>query len=96
MSKTGPLVDRFGRVHTDLRISVTDRCNLRCVYCMREEGVAFRSHGEILRFEECSAEDLQESLQERFQYRIQKHVLSFEGVCSECQAFLEKKAHTVP
>ena len=52
MSIAGPLVDRFGRVHTDLRISVTDRCNLRCVYCMREEGVAFRSHGEILRFEE--------------------------------------------
>ena len=52
MSATGPLVDRFGRVHTDLRISVTDRCNLRCVYCMPEEGVAFRQHGEILRFEE--------------------------------------------
>ena len=52
MSIAGPLVDRFGRVHTDLRISVTDRCNLRCVYCMREEGVVFRSHGEILRFEE--------------------------------------------
>ncbi len=30
----GPLVDRYGRVHSDLRISVTDRCNLRCVYCM--------------------------------------------------------------
>jgi len=48
----GPLVDRFGRVHTDLRISVTDRCNLRCFYCMPEAGVAFRSSGEILRFEE--------------------------------------------
>lgn len=52
MSIAGPLVDRFGRVHTDLRISVTDRCNLRCFYCMPEEGVAFRSPGEILRFEE--------------------------------------------
>ena len=52
MSVTGPLIDRFGRVHTDLRISVTDRCNLRCVYCMPEEGVAFRQHAEILRFEE--------------------------------------------
>ena len=52
MSVTGPLIDRFGRVHTDLRISVTDRCNLRCVYCMPEEGVGFRHHGEILRFEE--------------------------------------------
>jgi cyclic pyranopterin phosphate synthase len=47
-----PLVDRFGRVHTDLRISVTDRCNVRCVYCMPEEGVEFRSHGEMLTFEE--------------------------------------------
>lgn len=52
MSSTGPLVDRFGRVHADLRISVTDRCNLRCDYCMREEGVAFRSHDEMLTFEE--------------------------------------------
>jgi len=52
VSITGPLVDRFGRVHTDLRISVTDRCNLRCIYCMPEEGVAFRPSGEILRFEE--------------------------------------------
>ncbi len=52
MSITGPLVDRFGRVHTDLRVSVTDRCNLRCVYCMGEQGVRFRPHDEILRFEE--------------------------------------------
>ncbi len=52
MSTSGPLVDRFGRLHTDLRISVTDRCNLRCTYCMREEGVAFRPHAQILRFEE--------------------------------------------
>lgn len=52
MSATAPLVDRFGRVHTDLRISVTDRCNLRCVYCMPEAGVAFRSHDDVLRFEE--------------------------------------------
>ncbi|MCL2316576.1 MAG: GTP 3',8-cyclase MoaA [Actinomycetia bacterium] len=35
----GPLVDRFGRVHTDLRVSVTDRCSLRCSYCMPEHGV---------------------------------------------------------
>ena len=42
MSTTGPLVDAFGRVHTDLRISVTDRCNLRCLYCMPAEGVPFR------------------------------------------------------
>jgi len=46
-----PLVDRFGRVHTNLRISVTDRCNIRCVYCMPEE-VRFLPRAEILSFEE--------------------------------------------
>jgi len=46
------LVDRFGRVHRDLRISITDRCNLRCVYCMPEEGVVFAPRSEILTFEE--------------------------------------------
>lgn len=47
-----PLVDGFGRVHTDLRISVTDRCNVRCCYCMPAEGVQFRAHAEILSYEE--------------------------------------------
>ncbi|MFM8413686.1 MAG: GTP 3',8-cyclase MoaA [Planctomycetota bacterium] len=45
------LVDGFGRVHTDLRISVTDRCNLRCTYCMPAE-VVFRPREELLSFEE--------------------------------------------
>ncbi|MER3416197.1 MAG: GTP 3',8-cyclase MoaA [Gemmataceae bacterium] len=45
------LVDRFGRVHTNLRISVTDRCNLRCIYCMPEE-VVFLDREELLTFEE--------------------------------------------
>ena len=35
------LVDRFGRTATDLRVSLTDRCNLRCTYCMPEEGLAW-------------------------------------------------------
>ena len=52
MSISGPLVDRFGRAHTDLRISVTDRCNIRCTYCMPAEGVQFCSHAEILSYEE--------------------------------------------
>jgi len=39
MPETGPLVDTFGRVATDLRVSVTDRCNLRCTYCMPAEGL---------------------------------------------------------
>jgi cyclic pyranopterin phosphate synthase len=47
-----PLVDRFGRVHTNLRISVTDRCNIRCFYCMPAENVQFRPKSEILSFEE--------------------------------------------
>jgi len=40
--ESGPLVDRYGRIHNDLRISVTDRCNLRCVYCMAEVGMTFQ------------------------------------------------------
>lgn len=46
-----PLIDTFGRVHNNLRISVTDRCNLRCTYCMPEE-VAFMDKHELLSFEE--------------------------------------------
>ncbi len=49
---TDHLLDRFGRVHDYLRISVTDRCNLRCVYCMPPEGVKFQPHEQILRYEE--------------------------------------------
>jgi cyclic pyranopterin phosphate synthase len=47
-----PLVDSFARVHDSLRISVTDRCNIRCFYCMPEEGVKFMDRSEILSFEE--------------------------------------------
>src|SRR4051794_35697197 len=47
-----PLVDRFGRVHTNLRVSVTDRCNIRCFYCMPNENVQFKPRSEILTFEE--------------------------------------------
>jgi cyclic pyranopterin phosphate synthase len=47
-----PLTDKFGRVHDNLRISVTDRCNIRCFYCMPEEGVQFMDRKEILSFEE--------------------------------------------
>lgn len=49
---TTPLIDRFGRVHDYLRISITDRCNLRCVYCMPEEGLQFEPEEKILSFEE--------------------------------------------
>jgi len=46
------LIDRFGRMHDYLRISVTDRCNLRCVYCMPEEGMEFEPEERLLTFEE--------------------------------------------
>ena len=46
------LVDTFGRLHDNLRISVTDRCNIRCFYCMPETDVKFVPKGEILSFEE--------------------------------------------
>lgn len=46
------LVDAYGRVHTYLRIAITDRCNMRCVYCMPEEGLPWRPREEILSLEE--------------------------------------------
>ena len=52
MPAEGPLVDRFGRIHDDLRISVTDRCNLRCTYCMPEEGMTFLPPTGVLSFDE--------------------------------------------
>ncbi len=52
MPTRGSLVDRFGRVHDDLRISVTDRCNLRCTYCMPEDGMTFLPRSGVLTFDE--------------------------------------------
>ncbi|MGM0549266.1 MAG: GTP 3',8-cyclase MoaA [Bacillota bacterium] len=46
------LVDKWGRKIDYLRISVTDRCNLRCKYCMGENDLEFKSHKDILRYEE--------------------------------------------
>src|SRR5438876_2479611 len=51
-TSTDKLIDTFGRVHDNLRISVTDRCNIRCFYCMPETGVKFVKREEILDFEE--------------------------------------------
>jgi GTP 3',8-cyclase len=50
----GGLVDRYGRVATDLRVSLTDRCNLRCTYCMPEEGLAWLPKVEVLTDDEVS------------------------------------------
>ena len=46
------LIDPFGRTIRDLRISVTDRCNFRCTYCMPEEGMKWLPRSEVLTFEE--------------------------------------------
>lgn len=49
---TGPLVDTHGRVHRDLRISLTDRCSLRCTYCMPEQGNEWLARSSILTLDE--------------------------------------------
>jgi cyclic pyranopterin phosphate synthase len=49
---SAPLIDRFSRMHDSLRISVTDRCNIRCFYCMPDEPLQFTARKEILTFEE--------------------------------------------
>lgn len=47
-----PLVDSFGRLHNNLRISITDRCNIRCFYCMPAEGLRFLPRQQLLFYEE--------------------------------------------
>lgn len=49
------IVDQFGRVHNYLRISLTERCNLRCFYCMPEEGIELRDRSKFMRQEEILA-----------------------------------------
>lgn len=51
-SNVSELVDNFGRKINYLRLSITDRCNLRCKYCMSEDGVKFLDHDQILSYEE--------------------------------------------
>jgi cyclic pyranopterin phosphate synthase len=52
MPAAGPLLDTFGRVATDLRVSLTDRCNLRCTYCMPAEGLDWLPDEALLRTDE--------------------------------------------
>ena len=52
MTSAAPLIDTQGRTVRDLRISVTDRCNLRCVYCMPAEGMPWLAKGDLLTYEE--------------------------------------------
>ena len=61
------LIDPFGRTIRDLRISVTDRCNFRCTYCMPEEGMQWLPRSEVLTFEEI--ERLARVFVERFEVR---------------------------
>src|SRR6267378_4062495 len=49
---TARLRDTYGRVADDLRISITDRCNFRCIYCMPAEGLKWLARDDLLRFEE--------------------------------------------
>ena len=51
-AKRDILLDNNRRTINYLRLSVTDRCNLRCIYCMPEEGIEFQPHSEILTYEE--------------------------------------------
>lgn len=46
------LIDNYGRVHNYVRISVTDRCNLRCMYCMPPEGMPFMPSENLMSFDE--------------------------------------------
>src|SRR3954447_13950246 len=48
MAPTASLADRYGRIATDLRVSLTDRCNLRCTYCMPVEGLPWLPNDDIL------------------------------------------------
>ncbi|MBS1877357.1 MAG: GTP 3',8-cyclase MoaA [Acidobacteria bacterium] len=52
MSAAAPLIDGFGRLHDNLRISVTDRCNIRCFYCMPDADPKYGPREEVLTFEE--------------------------------------------
>ncbi len=52
--RTGLLTDSFGRVHSDLRISVTDHCNIRCFYCMPEHGGDFMAVSSLLSYRQIS------------------------------------------
>lgn len=61
------MIDRYGRKIEYLRLSVTDRCNLRCIYCMKEDGVCKRQHSDIL-----SIEELTEIAQAAYELGIKK------------------------
>jgi len=50
--KTGPLVDRYGRAHSYLRLSVTDRCNYRCTYCLPMQSINWMRRADLLSYEE--------------------------------------------
>jgi cyclic pyranopterin phosphate synthase len=51
-TRSSKLLDPFGRLITTMRISITDKCNFRCIYCMPAEGIPLKSHQDILRYEQ--------------------------------------------
>lgn len=91
---SGPLIDTFGRLHDNLRISVTDRCNLRCFYCMPADHVEFMPRSELLSFDEiakvvralipCGVHKLRltggEPLVRRELHRLVKELTSLDGI----------------
>jgi len=46
------MLDKYSREINYLRVSITDRCNLRCIYCRPKEGISLQGHEDILRYEE--------------------------------------------
>ena len=82
-SKSTQLVDQLGRVHTNLRLSVTDRCNIRCFYCMPDENVRFKPRHELLSFEEITrlAGSLQEGV-DLLAHRLVAQAGPFEVGCA--------------
>jgi len=90
-----PLIDTFGRRHTSLRVSVTDRCNIRCFYCMPASDVVFAPRDTLLTFEEihrlasllvsrCGVQDIRltggEPLVRRDIDRLVKRLAGIEGL----------------
>ncbi|MCW2981992.1 MAG: molybdenum cofactor biosynthesis protein [Solirubrobacterales bacterium] len=87
------LEDGHGRPIGDVRISVTDRCNFRCQYCMPAEGLAWLERGEILTFEEHSTSRV-------YRFRDGVGTIGFvnpvsEPFCSECNRIRITAEHRV-
>ena len=80
------MIDKQGRDITYLRISLTDKCNLRCRYCMPEEGVCKRSHHEMMNEDEVvTAVEVAASLGIHKTFQRQQHLQVLTGTCVDVQ-----------